>query len=145
MVLVTVLTGGLVLQICMDVGVVPQLARNDRSNARAYQSIYAWIAKNLPADANVLWQDDKALYLATGRHSVSYVVPPREFEATGGDKGEALRFRGIDRYAREQRSGYVLVAKVGLRRNAEVLKVAAADPELELVHEEAGGVLYRVR
>jgi len=145
MVLVTVLTGGLVLQICMDVGVVPQLARNDRSNARAYQSIYAWIAKNLPADANVLWQDDTALYLATGRHSVSYVVPPREFEATGGDKGEALRFRGIDRYAREQRSGYVLVAKVGLRRNAEVLKVAAADPELELVHEEAGGVLYRVR
>jgi len=145
MVLVTVLTGGLVLQICMDVGVVPQLARNDRSNARAYQSIYAWIAKNLPADANVLWQDDTALYLATGRHSVSYVVPPREFEATGGDKGEALRFRGIDRYAREQRLGYVLVAKVGLRRNEELLKVAAADPELELVHEEAGGVLYRVR
>ncbi len=85
MVLVTVLTGGLVLQICMDVGVVPQLARNDRSNARAYQSIYAWIAQNLPADANVLWQDDTALYLATGRHSVSYVVPPREFDDTGGD------------------------------------------------------------
>ena len=103
MVLVLVLTGGLVLQICMDVGVVPQLARNDRSNARAYQSMYGWIAKNLPADANILWQDDTALYLATGRHAVSFVVPPREFEATGGDKGEAARFRGIDRYAQEQR------------------------------------------
>lgn len=145
MVLVTVLTGGLVLQICMDVGVVPQLAQNDRSNARAYRSMYAWIAHNLPADANVLWQDDTALYLATGRHSVSYVVPPREFEATGGDAGEALRFRGMDRYAREQHLGYVLLAKVGLRRNAEVLRIAAADPGLEFVHEEAGGVLYRVR
>ncbi len=145
MVLVLILTGGLVLQICMDVGVIPQLARNDRLNARAYQSIYGWIAKNLPADANVLWQDDTALYLATGRHSVSYVVPPREFEATGGDAGEALRFRAIDKYAHQQHLGYVLLAKVGLRRNEEVLKAAAADPGLELVHEEAGGVLYRVR
>ncbi|MDP8990188.1 MAG: hypothetical protein M3N41_08950 [Acidobacteriota bacterium] len=140
-----VLTGGLVLQMCMDVGVLPQLARNDRLNARAYQSMYAWIARNLPAEANILWQDDTALYLATGRHSVSYVVPPREFEATGGDAGEALRFGGIDRYAREQHLGYVLLAKVGLRRNEAVLKVAAADAGLELVHEEAGGVLYRVR
>ena len=145
MVLALVLTGGLVLQICMDVGVLPQLARNDRANARAYRSMYAWIAQNLPAGANVLWQDDTALYLATGRHSVSYVVTPREFEASGGDAGEALRFRGIDRYAHEQHLGYVLVAKVGLRRNQEVLKVAAADPGLEFVHEEAGGVLYRVR
>jgi hypothetical protein len=145
MVWALVLTGGLVLQICMDVGVVPQLARNDRTNARAYQAMYAWIARNLPADANILWQDDTALYLATGRHSVSYVVAPRVFEATGGDAGEAQRFRGIDRYAREQHLGYVLVAKVGLRRNQEVLQVAAADPGLERIHEEAGGILYRVR
>jgi hypothetical protein len=145
MVVALLLTGGLVLQICMDVGVVPQLARNDRSNARAYQSIYTWITKNLPADAGILWQDDTALYLATGRHSVSYVVPPREFEATGGDAGEALRFQGIDQYAREQHLGYVLLAKVGLRRNEQVLKAAAADRGLELVHEEAGGVLYRVK
>jgi len=143
--LALVLTGSVVLQICMDVGVLPQLARNDRANTGAYRSMYAWIAQNLPADANVLWQDDTALYLATGRHSVSYVVPPREFEATGGDAGETARFRRIGQYAREQLLGYVLLAKVGMRRNEEVLKVAAADPGLELVHEEAGGVLYRVR
>jgi hypothetical protein len=107
--------------------------------------MYAWIARNLPAGANILWQDDTALYLATGRHAVSFVVPPREFEATGGDAGEAWRFRGIERYAREQHLGYVLVAKVGLRRNEEVLQMAAADRRLELVHEEAGGILYRVR
>lgn len=145
MVAALLLTCGMVLQICMDVGVLPQLARNDRANSQAYQPMYAWIAQNLPADAGVLWQDDTALYLATGRYSVSYVVPPREFEATGGDAGEALRFRGIDRYAHEQNLGYLLVAKVGLRRNQEVLKIAAADPGLEWLHEETGGVLYRVR
>ena len=143
--LVTVLTVGLVLQICMDVGVVPQLARDDRANSQAYRSIYDWIAKNLPPDANILWQDDTALYLATGHHSTSFVVSPRQFEATGGDAGEALRFRHIDEYAREQKLGYILLAKIGLRHNQEVLRAAAADPNLEPVHEEAGGILYRVR
>ena len=143
--LVTVLTVGLVLQICMDVGVVPKLAREDRANSQMYRSIYDWIAQNLPSDANILWQDDTALYLATGRHSASYVVSPREFEATGGDSGEAARFRNIEAYAREQHLGYILLAKIGLRHNQEVLRAAAANPNLETVHEEAGGILYRVR
>lgn len=142
---VTPLTAGLVLQICMNVGVVPQLARDDRANTRAYSSLYRWIGHNLPNGANVLWQDDTALYLATGHRSVSYVVPPRQFEATGGNAGEAERFRHIDDYAREQHLDYVLVAKIGLRRNDEVLRVAAANPNLEPIHEEAGGILYRVR
>jgi hypothetical protein len=143
--LVTVLTVGLVLQLCMLVGVLPKLAREDRVNSQMYRSIYDWIAKNLPADANILWQDDTALYLATGHHSASFVVSPREFEATGGDAGEALRFKQIEQYAREQKLGYILLAKIGLRHNQEVLSAAAANPNLEPVHEEAGGILYRVR
>jgi len=143
--LVTVLTGGLVLQISMDIAVVPNLFRNDRSNTLAYRSIYGWIASHLPANANILWQDDTALYLATGRHAVSFVVPPREFEATGGDAGEAARYRKIAEYARQQHLDYVLLAKIGLRHNDEVLHDAAANPNLERVHEEDGGILYRVR
>jgi hypothetical protein len=143
--LVIVLTGGLVLQISMDVGVVPKLFRNDRVNTQAYRSIYSWIASHLPADANILWQDDTALYLETGRHAVSFVVPPREFEATGGDAGEAARYRKIAEYARQQHLDYILLAKIGLRHNNEVLREAAANPNLERVHEEEGGVLYRVR
>lgn len=143
--LVIVLTGGLVLQISMDVGVVPNLFRNDRANTRAYRSLYGWIANHLPADANILWQDDTALYLSTGRHSVSFVVPPREFEASGGDAGEAARYRRIAEYARQQHMDYVLLAKVGLRHNDEVLRDAAANPDLEPIHEEPGGILYRVR
>jgi len=142
---VTVLTGGLVLQLSMDVAVVPNLFRDDRSNTLAYRSIYAWIANHLPADANILWQDDTALYLATGRHAVSFVIPPREFEATGGDAGEAARYKGIAEYARQQHLDYVLLAKIGLRHNDQVLRDAAANPNLEPVHEEEGGILYRVR
>jgi len=143
--LVIVLTGGLVLEISMDVGVVPNLFRNDRANTLAFRSLYEWIANNLPADANILWQDDTALYLATGRHSVSFVVPPREFEATGGDAGEASRYRNIAEYARQQRLDYVLLAKIGMRHNDQVLREAAINPKLEPIHEEAGGILYRVR
>ncbi len=142
---VMVLTVGLVLQISMDVGVVPNLFREDRSNTLAYRSLYSWIASHLPADANVLWQDDTALYLATGRHSVSFVVPPREFEATGGDAGEAARYRRIAEYARQEHMDYVLLAKIGLRRNDAVLHDAATNPDLQAIHEEEGGILYRVR
>jgi len=142
---VIILTGGLVLQISMDVGVVPKLFRNDRANTLAYRSIYRWIAAHLPADANILWQDDTALYLATGRHAISFVVPPREFESTGGDAGETARYRKIVEYAHQQHLDYVLLAKIGLRHNVEVLRDAAANPNLERVHEEEGGILYRVR
>ena len=143
--LVIVLTGGLVLQVSMDVGVVPKLFRNDRSNTLAYRSLYGWIASHLSPDANILWQDDTALYLATGRHAASFVVPPREFEATGGDAGEAARYRNIAEYARQQHLDYVLLSKIGLRHNDQVLRDATANPQLESVHEEAGGILYRVR
>ena len=143
--LVTVVTVGVVLQISMDVGVVPNLFKNDRANTLAYRSIYRWIANHLPADANILWQDDTALYLASGRHTASFVVPPREFEATGGDAGEATRYRRIAEYAREQQMDYVLLSKIGLRHNDEVLREAATNPNLEPVHEEEGGILYRVR
>ena len=143
--LITVLAVGASLQIYMNVSVIPDLFRNDRSNTLAYRAIYGWIANHLPANANILWQDDTALYLATGRHAVSFVVPPREFEATGGDAGEAARYRGIAEYARQQRLDYVLLAKIGLRHNDEVLREAAANPQLEPVHEEQGGILYRVR
>jgi hypothetical protein len=142
---VTVLTVGLVLQICMDVGVIPNLFRDDRANTLAYRSIYRWIAAHLPPNANILWQDDTALYLATGRHAASFVVPPREFRSTGGEAGEAARYRRIVDYAHQQHLDYVLLAKIGLRHNTEVLRDAAVNPDLEPVHEEQGGVLYRVR
>jgi hypothetical protein len=143
--LITVLAVGAGLQMYMGLRVVPELFRDDRSNTLAYSSIYRWISNHLPADANILWQDDTALYLATGHHAASFVVPPREFKRTGGSAGEAGRYRRIAEYARQQHLGYVLFAKIGLRRNDEVLRDAAANPDLEQVHEEEGGILYRVR
>jgi len=143
--LITVLAAGAGLQIYMSLRVIPELYRNDRSDTLAYRSIYGWIANHLPAGPNILWQDDTALYLATGRHAASFVVPPREFKSTGGSAGEAARYRKIAEYARREHLDYVLLAKIGLRRNAEVLRDAAANPDLERVHEEEGGILYRVR
>jgi hypothetical protein len=143
--LILVLAIGLGLQAYMGFSVMPEMARDDRSHAQAYGRIYQWIDKNLPADAGVLWEGDTVLYLATGHHGSSFVFLPREFIATGGEEGEALRTRTIDAYAREAHLGYVLLTKVGLHRNDEALRVAAANPNLERIHEEDGGILYRVR
>ena len=43
--LITILTCGLVLQISMDVSVVPNLFKDDRANTLAYRSIYGWICE----------------------------------------------------------------------------------------------------
>ena len=144
-VLIAILGTGLGLQVYMATSVMPEMAKDDRRHAQAYGYIYQWIAANLPADARILWEGDTALYLATGRRGSSFVFLPREFNATGGEEGEAVRARGIDQYARDANLGYVLVTKVGMHRNEEVLRVVAANPNLEPVHEEEGGILYRVR
>jgi hypothetical protein len=143
--LFTMLAAGASLQIYMNVSVLPDLYRNDRSNTLAYRSIYNWIGSHLPADANILWQDDTALYLANGHHAASFVVPPREFKATGGEAGEAARYKKVAQYARQEHMDYILLAKIGLRHNDEVLRDAAANRDLARVHEEEGGILYRVR
>ncbi len=144
-ILIAILAGGLGFQAYMGFSVVPELARNDRANALEYARFYQWIARNLPADANVMWENDTALYLGSGHRATNHVVLPRDWYATGGDSGEAARYQRIDAFAREHHLDYVAVTKIGLQRNEEVLHVVAANTNLERIHEESGAILYRVR
>ena len=144
-ILIAILAGGLGFQGYMGFVVLPELARNDRATAREYASFYQWISRNLPADANLMWENDTALYLGSGHHATNHVVPPRDWYATGGDSGEGARFQRIDAFAREHHLDYVAVTKIGLQRNEEVLQVVAANTNLERIHEEPGAILYRVR
>ena len=141
----TVLATGLGLLAYMGFSVIPEMARDDRSHSQAYSHIYQWIANNLPAAAGILWESDTALYLATGRHATGFVFLPRYYEATGGDAGEAVRYSRIHEFAREQHLGYVMLTKVGLHRNEDVLRVAAANPNMERIYEDSGGIIYRLR
>ncbi len=139
-----IIATGLALQIYMWANVIPGMARDDRANARAYASVYRWIEANTPVDANILWEVDTALYFATGRHSLELLIPPREWYATGNDR-DIEHFRKIDEYARENKLSYVVLPNIGPHRNPDYLAAVKDNRNLEQVHEEAGGVVYKLR
>ena len=55
---------------------------------------------NTPAGTNVLWEDDTALYLATGRHGLLFLIPAREGYEHEDDLQVAW-YRKVDQYARD--------------------------------------------
>ena len=132
-------------QVYMSGFVMPEVARHDRQNAAQFGRLYQWIAGHLPGDAAVLWESDTALYFGSGHAATNYVVPPREWYATGGEDGAAQRYERVDSFARQHNLAYVGITKVGLQRNESVLRVLAANPNLESVYEDSGAILYRVR
>jgi len=135
--LATILTVGLGLQIYMTLSAVPEMYAGDRRNNRAFDNAYAWIKANLPSNANILWEQDVVYYLKTGRHAVSFPVPSRQWYAYGFDR-DIDYYRKLDEFARTQHLSYILLNKEAL------LRAAAANPNLEKIHEEPGAVLYRV-
>ena len=139
-----VLAVGAGLQIYMWVKVIPEMARDDRDNTRAFNSVYRWVKSNTPADANILWEDDTALYFAAERHSLILLIPAREWYEHGNE-GDLDHYRKIDQYATEHNLGYVILTKMGPHKDDEILKAARHNARLERVHEEAGGVVYKVR
>ncbi len=141
--LIAVLATGAGLQIYMWVNVVPGLFREDRQNGRDFQVAYEWIQANTPENTNILWENDTALYLATGRHGASFLIPTRHYYAKGTDEDSEL-YRGIDQYAREHSLGYVMLPKVGPSRKDENLELASKNAGLTRIHEDSGAVVYRV-
>jgi hypothetical protein len=142
--LVAILALGAGLQIYMWINVIPGQARDDRANRESYARLYQWIESNTPQDANTLWENDTALYLSTGRLAVAFLIPPRQWYRSENDE-DLESYRRIDEYARAHNLQYVILPAVGPHRNDEVLKVAAGNTKLEKIHEETGGVVYRVR
>ena len=137
-VLVMILTTGLGLQIYMSVSAVPELFSNDRKNDRSFHHAYGWITANLPANANILWEQDVVYYLTTGRHATSFPIPSRQWYAYGFDRDNDY-YRKMDEFARSQHLSYILVHRDAIQ------KAAMANPNLEKIHEEPACVLYRVK
>ncbi len=63
--LVAILATGAGLQVYMWASVLPDLAREDRRNARSFHESYEWIASHIDVTSNILWENDTALYLST--------------------------------------------------------------------------------
>jgi hypothetical protein len=138
-----VLATGFGLQIYMSSSVVPELFREDRDKTRAYSHLYDWIAANVPAGANLLWEHDVVLYLTTGHHALSRPIPSRHWYKYGFSR-DMDYFRNIDEFAREQHVGYIAVSTAGPNPKPEPMRTISANPRLEKIHEESGGVVFRV-
>ena len=141
--LIAILAAGAGLQIYMWVNVIPGLLHEDREDGRTLQVAYTWIQANTREHENILWENDTALYLTTGRHAAAFLVPTRHSYAKGTDDLEL--YKGIDQYAREHSLGYVMLPEIGPHRRDEILESAAKNHSLKEIHEDQGAVLYRVQ
>lgn len=139
-----ILMAGALLQIAQGAYVVPGLFAKDREYIAGSRSAYRWIADHLPADANILWEHDAVLGLATNRHAAALLIPVSQWYKEGFDGDEKFWAKMVP-YAREHKLGYVLLPKIGLHASSAVLAIAAQSPDLENIHEEPATVLYRVK
>ena len=131
-VLTLVFAAGFGLQIYMSSSVVPELFREDRDKERARYHLYGWVAANVPAGANLLWERDVVLHLATGYHATSRPIPTRQWYAYGFDR-DMDYYRNIDEFAREQRVGYIMISTAGPNLQAEPLRTVGSNPDRKSV------------
>ncbi|MBZ5601022.1 MAG: hypothetical protein LAO79_01820 [Acidobacteriia bacterium] len=142
--LIAILATGAALQVYMWINVIPGQARDDRANAAEYASVYRWIVQNTPPDAKILWENDTNLYLSTGRHAVAFLIPTRQWYRSENDE-DLASYRQIDQYARAQGLEYIVLPESGPHRNEDVLKSAEQNVSLEKLHEETGGIVYKLK
>ena len=141
--LIAILVTGAGLQIYMWVSVIPGLMREDRKDARAFEPTFNWVRANTPDHDNVLWENDTAFYLETGRRGAAFLIPTRHSYAKGDDDLDL--YQQIDQYAREHSLAYVILPKEGPHNREDVLRSAARNPGLMKIHDEPGAVVYRVQ
>jgi hypothetical protein len=141
--LIAILATGAGLQVYMWVNVIPGQARDDRANAKHFASLYEWIRINTSPDAAVIWENATALYLFANRHSAAFLIPPRQWYKAEHDDDLAF-YRRIDEYA-GQNYEFVMFPAVGPHRNEEILKAATENANLERIHEDTGGIIYKVQ
>jgi hypothetical protein len=132
------------LQIYLGWFAIPDLFAKDRQADRAEADMYAWIAANTPPSSNILWQKESSLYLATGRHSIGFVILPRYYYADP-DVSELPVYRTIDQYARANTLNYVAMAKLGPSFNKDIWDCVAENKNLEKIYEGTGGAIYKLR
>lgn len=85
----------------------PEIVAQHRELLANNRQVYAWIARNLPADSTFLAYDDPLLYLYTGRWACGLPVPPRLFYREGPE-GVFRLFQSSAGFARGHGLDYLL-------------------------------------
>jgi hypothetical protein len=139
--LILILAAGAGLQVYMWFRILPEQARDDRANDQQFAKLYDWIRQNTTPETSVIWENATALYLSTDRHSAAFLMPTRHWYE---EEDESKYYKQLDDYARSQGYELIMLPEIGPHRDEDVLKSAAGNKELKRIHEETGGVVYRV-
>ena len=137
------------LQAYMTFGLLNQVAALERSKVAERDADYQWMARNLPAGANVLSNDDPLLYLASGHRGKWMMLMPRWWYAD--DKESVVNaYKNAVPYCRKGGLDYLYSTPDDLARFTEgrdidrVLAAVRSDSRLKPVLTDSAGTLYRV-
>jgi hypothetical protein len=137
------------LQAYMTFGLLNQVAAQERAKVAARRTDYRWMAANLPADANVLSNDDPLLYLTSGHRGNSILLMPRWWYAED-QESVVNAYRNAVPYCRMRGLQYLYSTPDDLARFTEgtdidkILAAVRSDPRLKPVLTDSAGTLYQV-
>lgn len=131
---------------CITLACFPGFTRYNRAGLASKEAAYRWIRENTPAEALVLSEADPVLYLYTGRHGSSLIIPPRLLYF--GRPGDTARFvNTVAGYARARNMRYIVFNSLeGAPARHHVMngETVIAAPELRLVFQSARTSVYAV-
>jgi hypothetical protein len=147
----TFFLASLAVELFVTFKAMPEDARLDRAELLETRATYEWIARNTPAAAAVLSNDDPLLYLYAGRRGNAAPFLPRWWYA--GDSNDKMIdfFKDAAPYAKSRGLAYILATSNDLRRwggeeKGRIVAILNQDPRLEQVYKSpSGGTLYRVK
>ncbi|MDP9114979.1 MAG: hypothetical protein M3O20_15030 [Acidobacteriota bacterium] len=137
------------LQAYMTFSTLNQMAARERPKVAERRVAYRWMSKNLPADAQVLSNDDPLLYLSSGHRGNSILLLPRWWYAD--DRQSIVNaYRNAAAYCQARHLQYLYSTSDDLSRFTEgesidqVLTAVRSDPHLHPVFTGSSGTLYQV-
>jgi hypothetical protein len=137
------------LQAYMTFGMLNEVAAQERPKVAERRAAYRWMAENLPADAQVLSNDDPLLYLSSGHRGNSILLMPRWWYADD-QKSIVNAYRNAAAYCQARNLQYLYSTPDDLSRFTEgesidqVLAAVRSDPHLRPVFTDQSGTLYQV-
>lgn len=124
----------------------PGFSRYHRARLASERGAYRWISEHAPPEAMVVSEADPVLYLYTGRHGCSVVIPPRLMYF--GGPGEVTRFlNSAPDYARARRMRYLVLNSPNgapARHHTITGEAMTVPPELRLAYQSPGTSVYAV-
>ncbi len=129
---------------------LPGVEARAAAAASCNRPLYAWISRNLPADATILAYYDPVVYLHTGRASARPILLSMP-HYRGDFKAMRQPFESLSGYARQHGLDYFLLTALDYSHGelawgdfAALEKLVQSDGGLEPVYRSATATLYRV-